>query len=151
MASTIRNEPILKPYLNGTFRHVDFLGDSFPNRASGCRILVELDLQRNELLLGGALPFLILLLLGQGAFPWRATRRRGSGPLTRVGRGSRGRGRGRHVVAHIGGGLHAHRRFNFQPTDGSNDRLISNCAEHAANLVELGSNVIYSSRISSAG
>lgn len=91
MADSI-NLPVLEPNLNRTLRHVDLLGYPLTDESCGGRVLVELEFQSRQLVLGGALPLLVLLLLGQGALPGRAARGRlGSRAVTSAGRvGGRG-------------------------------------------------------------
>ncbi len=66
--------PVLEPYLNRPFGHANVLRYTLAYRRSRCSVVIELDLQRNQLILCGSLPFLIFLLLGEGALPWWTTR-----------------------------------------------------------------------------
>lgn len=98
---TTRHEPVLKPDLHRSLRHVDILSDAFPHGSRRGRVLVELYLQRRELVLRRPLTFLILLLLCQGALSRWAARRRSTG-----GGRSRGRGSGRRHWLDLGRTLH---------------------------------------------
>ena len=66
--------PVLEPYLHGPFGHVDILRDAFSDQSSGCRVLVEFDLQKYQLILSRPLTLLVLLLLCKGALPRRTPR-----------------------------------------------------------------------------
>lgn len=100
--------PVLKPDLDGSLRHVDFLGNTFTNIGSRCGILVELDLERGQLVLGGTLSLLVLLLLGEGALARGSLGEAGGGLATGRGRGRRGLlGRGAVDGAGSGGGAGA--------------------------------------------
>lgn len=61
--------PVLEPDLNRAFRHVDLICNSLADSGRGCGVLAELHLQGGQLILGGALSLLVLLLLGEGALP----------------------------------------------------------------------------------
>lgn len=98
---TARHEPVLEPDLHRSLRHVDILSDLFPHGGRRRRVLVELYLQRRELVLRRPLTFLILLLLCQGALARWAARRRSTG-----GGRSRGRGSGRRHRLDLGHALH---------------------------------------------
>lgn len=65
---------VLEPYLNGPLRHVDFLCDTLANGRSRGRVFVELDFQQAQLVLGGPLALLVLLLLSQGTLARGPTR-----------------------------------------------------------------------------
>jgi hypothetical protein len=82
------NALVLEPYLDRTFSHINILSNAFSDAGRGRRVLVELDLEGEKLVLGRALPLLILLLLRQRTLPWGA-------PRSWVGAVRRGRGRGR--------------------------------------------------------
>ena len=69
--------PVLEPDLHRSLRHADLVGNLLSDGGCGCRVFVELDLQCNQLILCRALTFLVLLLLGQGAFTGRSARGRG--------------------------------------------------------------------------
>jgi hypothetical protein len=85
------NVPILEPDLHRALSHVDLLGNPLANYCGRSGISVELDLEGDELVLGGSLAFLIFLLLGEGALArWPSSPR-----VTHRGRGG-GRGR-RHL------------------------------------------------------
>lgn len=97
---SLGDRPILKPYLHRSLRHVDILRDSLPHRCRGGSIFTEFEFQCQQLILGRSLALLVLLLLRQSAFSWRAAR------IWIPGRGGRcgGRRRGRrHHVESIGG------------------------------------------------
>lgn len=66
--------PVLEPDLDRPFGHVDFLGDPLAHGGSRCRVLIELLFEGGELILGGPLTLLVLLLLRQSALPGRAPR-----------------------------------------------------------------------------
>lgn len=53
--------------------HVDICSDALPGSSSRRRVLVEFDLEGNELILGGPLALIVLLLLSQGALARRPT------------------------------------------------------------------------------
>lgn len=95
--------PILEPDLDGAFRHVDLLRDAFSHGRRGRGILGKLMFQRDQLILGGPLPLLVLLLLGQGTLPRRSSRRRGR--IWGRGGGCVGRHRGRCRRGRRGGGF----------------------------------------------
>ena len=63
---------ILEPNLNRPLCHVDVLRYALSHDGSRGRILLKLNFQGYELILGGTLTFLVLLLLSQGALPRRA-------------------------------------------------------------------------------
>ena len=67
------NSPILEPNLNRSLRHIDFLGDTFPNAGSWRGIFVELNLKEDKLILSCPLAFLVLLLLSESALSRRST------------------------------------------------------------------------------
>lgn len=87
---------VLEPNLHRALSHVDLLGDSLANVGIWGRVLVELCFQSDELVLGGSLTLLILLLLGKSALSWRT-----SACTSGLGGGGRSGGRSevRHVVA----------------------------------------------------
>lgn len=64
--------PVLEPNLNGTLCHVDFGCNSLSGSSSGCGILVEFNFEGDQLILSGALPLLISLLLGKCALARRS-------------------------------------------------------------------------------
>ena len=72
-----QHPPVLKPDLNRPLRHINVLGNLLSHGGRRGGVLVEFLLQRDQLVLRGALALLVLLLLGQGALARRAARRRG--------------------------------------------------------------------------
>lgn len=68
------HQPILKPYLNRTLCHVDFLGNAFTYNCCWGGVFVELGFQGHELFLRRSLTFLVLLLLCERALPRRPPR-----------------------------------------------------------------------------
>lgn len=79
--------PVLEPNLNRTLRHVDLVSNALSHICGRGGVLVELHLERCQLILCGSLSFLVLLLLGQGALPWRALGGRAGVVASRRGRG----------------------------------------------------------------
>ena len=59
--------PVLEPYLNRAFRHVDLLGYLLPHDCCGRRVLAEFPLECDQLVLRSSLSLLVLLLLRQSA------------------------------------------------------------------------------------
>jgi len=102
---SLRCLPILEPNLNRPLGHVNLIGYPIPHGGSGSRVLAELDLQRCQLILRGPLPLLVLLLLGEGAFPGRPLRLCGGRRGGRLARPGCRRGRGR-----SGGAIRGRRR-----------------------------------------
>lgn len=89
--------PVLKPDLHRALSHVDLRSYALACCGSGSRVLIELNLERYELILSSPLSLLIPLLLGESAL---ARRSAGSGALSRgrsLGRGRRSRGHHRVV------------------------------------------------------
>lgn len=78
--------PVLEPDLNRPLSHVDFIGNSFTDSGGRCGVVVEFHLQSCQLILGGALSLLVLLLLSESALARGSSRSR----VTTV---RRGRGR----------------------------------------------------------
>lgn len=62
----------MKPNLNGSLCHVDFIGNAFADIGCGGRVLVEFDFEGSKLVLGSTLALLVFLLLGKGALARRA-------------------------------------------------------------------------------
>lgn len=62
------HEPILEPDLDGTLSHIDILCYALSDDSSGSGVFVELHFERHQLVLSSPLPFLVLLLLSEGAF-----------------------------------------------------------------------------------
>lgn len=71
--------PVLEPNLNGALSHVNLLCDTIPHGSGWGRILIELYLERVELVLCSPLTLLILLLLGESTLAWWTARRRAIG------------------------------------------------------------------------
>lgn len=71
MASIV-NVPVLEPNLNRSLCHADILGNALANKGSGSGVLVELNLEGDQLILGGTLTLLVLLLLCEGALARRS-------------------------------------------------------------------------------
>lgn len=96
--------PVLEPNLDRALCHVDVSRYSLPHHGSGRWVLVELDLERHELILCSSLTLLVLLLLGEGALPGRSARRVVAVCIDAggVARGARGR--------RVGGGRRCRRR-----------------------------------------
>ena len=102
--------PVLEPDLHGTLGHVDIRGNPFTGGSGRGWVLVEFHFEGGQLILGCALTFVVLLLLGQGTLAMRPSGGRvggwsggGTGSRWRWRRGNRGRRRGRR-------GCRSHRR-----------------------------------------
>lgn len=85
--------PVLEPNLHRPLRHVNFLCDSFTHNGCGGRVLIKLNLQSDELVLGGTLALLVLLLLCKSALSRRSARGRAVRRRGYRSRGGRRRGR----------------------------------------------------------
>lgn len=59
--------PVLEPNLYRSLGHADVLSNTLANKSGGSRVLVELDLESDELVLGRTLTLLVLLLLCKSA------------------------------------------------------------------------------------
>lgn len=105
---------VLEPDLDGAFRHVDLVSDAVADAGCGRGVLVELDLEGGELVLGGALTLLVLLLLSEGALARRTLGEAGCGLAAGGGGGGRSlfrggaRGGGRAGAGRLGGLMHGH-------------------------------------------
>lgn len=66
--------PVLEPNLNRPLRHVDLLRNTLSDNRSRGGVLVELDLERAQLVLCSTLTLGILLLLREGALARGSTR-----------------------------------------------------------------------------
>lgn len=63
--------PVLEPNLHRPLGHVDVRRNPLPHESCGGGILIELNFEGHQLILGGSLAFLVLLLLGQRRLPRR--------------------------------------------------------------------------------
>ena len=75
-SGSLRHIPILEPDLNRALSHVDFLSNPVTNRCCRGRVLVEFNFEKRQLILGGSLAFLVLLLLSQSTLAGWTTRLR---------------------------------------------------------------------------
>lgn len=74
----------MEPDLDGSLGHVDFGSDTLSRGGIRGRVLVELYLKSDELILSGSLSLLIFLLLSQGALARRPSRSVGVGRGVRI-------------------------------------------------------------------
>ncbi len=95
-SGSMKHPLVLEPYLNRPLSHAYVLGYALANCGCWCRVFDKFIFQCDQLILCGSLPFLVLLLLGEGALARRTTRIViGRGTNVSGGNGGRG-GRSRH-------------------------------------------------------